>query len=70
MRSLVHSNSYPRAKLNDKSPFEVAEFLMAKSMLAKLSLRKIPVEEIQLRPALLKAYKIVKVRQEPVSLDN
>lgn len=55
---MSHINSYPRARLNDKSPFEVAEFLMGKPMLARLRLKKIPVENIQLRPALLKAYRL------------
>ena len=64
---MSHINSYPRARLNDKSPFEVAEFLMGKPMLARLKLKKIPVENIQLHPILLKEYRFTKQNRAKLS---
>ena len=61
---MSHINSYPRARLNDKSPFEVAEFLMGKQLLAKLNLKKISPKDIQLRPTLLKIHKMQAQQQE------
>lgn len=55
---MSHINSYPRVRLNDKSPFEVAEFLLGKPLLAKMNLKKISPRDIQLRPTLLKMHKI------------
>lgn len=55
---MSHINSYPRARLNDKSPIEVAELIMGSQLLTKLNLKKIPAMDVQLRPTLLKIYKI------------
>ena len=63
---MSHINSYPRARLNDESPFEVAEFLMGKQLLAKLNLQKIPAKDVILRPTLLKMYRIANLQQEPI----
>ena len=63
---MSHINSYPRARLNDESPFEVAEFLMEKQLLAKLNLQKIPAKDVILRPTLLKMYRIANLQQEPI----
>lgn len=51
---MSHINSYSRAKLNDKSPFEMFTFLYGKGILEKLGLRIIPANEIILKPLLLK----------------
>jgi len=51
---MSHINSYSRAKLNDKSPFEVFSFLYGKGILEKLGLRKITSNEIILKPRLLR----------------
>lgn len=63
---MSHINSYPRARLNDESPFEVAEFLMGKQLLAKLNLQKIPAKDVILRPTLLKMYRIANLQQESI----
>ena len=63
---MSHINSYPRARLNDESPFEVEEFLMGKQLLAKLNLQKIPAKDVILRPTLLKMYRIANLQQEPI----
>lgn len=49
-----HINSYSRAKLNDKTPFEMFIFLYGNGILEKLGLRIIPANEIILKPLLLK----------------
>lgn len=51
---MSHINSYSRAKLNDKSPFEVFSFLYGEGILEKLGLQKIPSNEIFLKPQLLR----------------
>jgi hypothetical protein len=51
---MSHINSYSRAKLNDRSPFEVFSFLYGEGILEKLGLRRIPSNEIILKPQLLK----------------
>jgi len=51
---MSHINSYSRAKLNDRSPFEVFSFLYGEGILEKLGLRLIPPNEIILKPQLLK----------------
>ncbi|WP_294760753.1 IS30 family transposase [uncultured Gemmiger sp.] len=61
---MSHINSYPRARLHDKSPIEVAEFLMGSQLLTKFDLRKIPAMDIQLRPSLLKKCRISAPKQE------
>lgn len=63
---MSHINSYPKARLNDKSPFEVAEFLLGKPLLAKLNLEKIPAKDVILRPTLLKMYRIANLQQGPI----
>jgi len=47
-------NSYSRAKLNDRSPFDVFSFLYGDSILEKIGLRKITPNDIILKPQLLK----------------
>lgn len=61
---MSHINSYPRARLHDKSPIEVAEFLMGAQLLTKFNLKKIPAMDIQLRPTLLKKYRFSAPKQE------
>jgi len=51
---MSHINSYSREKLNDKSPFDMFEFLYGYETLGKLGLWKVPANEILLKPALLK----------------
>lgn len=51
---MSHINSYSRAKLNDRSPFEMFTFLYGKGILEKLGLRIIPPNEIILKPLLLR----------------
>jgi IS30 family transposase len=51
---MSHINSYSRAKLNDKSPFDVFSFLYGEGILEKLGLRRIPSNEIILKPQLLR----------------
>lgn len=51
---MSHINSYSRAKLNDRSPFDVFSFLYGEDILKKLGLRRIPSNEIILKPQLLK----------------
>lgn len=51
---MSHINSYSRAKLNDRSPFETFTFLYGTGILDKLGLRIIPANEIILKPLLLK----------------
>ena len=51
---MSHINSYPREKLGNKSPMEMLGFLYGLEILEKLGLTKIPLNEILLRPELLK----------------
>jgi IS30 family transposase len=51
---MSHINSYSRAKLNDKSPFEMFSFIYGQGILEKLGFRIIPANEIILKPQLLK----------------
>lgn len=51
---MSHINSYSRAKLNDKSPHELFNFLYGQGILEKLGLKLIPPNEIILKPSLLK----------------
>ena len=51
---MSHINSYSREKLNDKSPFEMFNFLYGDGLAEKLGQTKIPPNEILLKPALLK----------------
>lgn len=51
---MSHINSYSRAKLNDRSPFEMFTFLYGNGILDKLGLRIIPSNEIILKPLLLR----------------
>ena len=50
---MSHINSYSRAKLNDKSPYELFNFLYGQDILEKLGLKIIPPNEIILKPSLL-----------------
>ncbi len=53
---LSHINSYPLEKFNGKSPLDVAEFMYSDlyEKLTAFGIRRIPVDEIVLKPALLK----------------
>ena len=51
---MSHINSYSRAKLNDKSPFEMFSFIYGQGILEKLGQRIIPSNEIILKPLLLR----------------
>ena len=51
---MSHINSYSRAKLNDKSPYELFNFLYGQGILEKLGLKLIPPNEIVLKQSLLK----------------
>lgn len=51
---MSHINSYSRAKLNDKSPHKLFNFLYGQGILEKLGLKIIPPNEIILTPSLLK----------------
>lgn len=49
-----HVNSYPRKKLNDRSPLQSFSFFHNQLILEKLGARHIPVSEINLTPGLLR----------------
>ena len=51
---MSHINSYSREKLNDKSPFDMFNFLYGDGLAEKLGQTKIPPNEIMLKSALLK----------------
>lgn len=51
---MSHINSYSREKLNDKSPFDMFNFLYGYDVLEKLGIRRIPANDILLKPSLLK----------------
>ena len=51
---MSHINSYKRAKLGDKSPYEMMEFSYGKRVLDVFNIKKIPANEINLTPSLLK----------------
>ena len=51
---MSHINSYSRAKLNDKSPHQLVNFLYGQGILEKLGLKLIPPNEIILTPSFLK----------------
>jgi IS30 family transposase len=51
---MSHINSYRRASLGNKSPYEMFAFMYGEEVLKKLGLKLIPVDEINLSPALLK----------------
>jgi IS30 family transposase len=50
---MSHINSYSRAKLNDKSPHQLFNFLYGQGILEKLGLKIIHPNEIILKPSLL-----------------
>lgn len=50
---LSHINSYPRNKLNGRSPWDAFSSLYGESILLALGLRKIPAVDIDLTPSLL-----------------
>jgi transposase, IS30 family len=50
---LWHVNSYSRASLNDKSPFNLFAFTNGANMLTRLGLQRIPADRIVLKPSLL-----------------
>lgn len=52
---MSHINSYSRTKLNDKSPFELFNFLYGSGILEKMGLRIINPKDIILSPSLLKS---------------
>lgn len=51
---MSHINSYKRATLGDKSPYEMMEFSYGKRVLDVFNIKKIPANEINLTPSLLK----------------
>jgi len=53
-RMINHINSYPRLSLNNNTPYRVAELLIGKEFLEKLGYYEIPVDEVILKPSLLK----------------
>lgn len=53
-RMMSHINSYRRASLGNKSPYEMFAFMYGEEILKKLGLKLIPSDEINLSPELLK----------------
>ena len=51
---MSHINSYRRASLGNKSPYEMFAFMYGEEILKKLGLKLIPSDEINLSPELLK----------------
>ena len=49
-----HINSYSRANLNDKTPYDTFEFMFGKDAIKKLGSKLIPANDICLKPSLLK----------------
>ena len=49
-----HVNSMPRASLNGKAPIQVFHSIYGEETAAKLGLKYIPLEELLLKPELLK----------------
>ena len=54
LRMMSHINSYRRASLGNKSPYEMFAFMYGEEILKKLGLKLIPPDEINLSPELLK----------------
>ncbi len=50
---MSHINSYLRAELGGKSPYDMFEFLYGRNILDKLNIRRIDPTEVILRPELL-----------------
>ncbi|MGI6545294.1 MAG: IS30 family transposase [Fastidiosipilaceae bacterium] len=55
-----HLNSYVRASINNKTPWDLVATLYGNELLHKLSLKKIPAQDVLLRPALLKGVLVKK----------
>ncbi len=51
---MSHINSYKRASLGNKSPYEMMEFSYGKRVLDVFNIKQIPANEINLTPSLLK----------------
>jgi IS30 family transposase len=49
-----HINSYPRKKLNNRSPFDTFSFLHGSSVLEKLGVKRIDPDDVTLNPSLFK----------------
>ena len=49
-----HINNAPRRSLNDKSPFELFEFIYSKEVTDLLNIKKLQPDEVILHPSLLK----------------
>lgn len=49
-----HVNSYSRASLNDKTPYDVFKFIFGKSVTKKLGSSPVPANEICLKPSLIR----------------
>lgn len=49
-----HINSYRRASLGDKSPYEVFALLYGEDVLRRMNAELIPADKVTLRPFLLK----------------
>jgi transposase, IS30 family len=50
---MSHINSYARANLGNKSPYDVFEFSYGSELLSYWNIRRIPADEIILKPELL-----------------
>lgn len=50
---MSHVNSYPRKKLNGKSPTQSFKFLYGESLITYFRIEEIPLEEVLLKPQLL-----------------
>jgi IS30 family transposase len=53
-KMMSHINSYPREKLGDKAPIDLFGFIYGDKITEKLGITKIPLNEIILKPSLLK----------------
>ena len=54
---LSHINSYNRKNKEDKSPYEIFEFIYGKESLDKLNIKKIEYDEIDLTEKLLRDFR-------------
>lgn len=53
-RVMNHINSYPRKKLNNRSPFDTFSFIHGSSILEKLGVVRIAPDDVTLNPSLLR----------------
>jgi IS30 family transposase len=52
-----HINNTPRKSLNDKTPYELFEFIYSKEIIDLLNIKKLQPDEVILKPSLLKLNK-------------